>query len=185
MLLTLYVLNGIGLSRIAKKLGVKHCFLAWIPFVNVYLLGACAEQSMKRHGKKAWKWGWILLIATLLIGIGIPVLEWIVLFLLLAIPEVALLICLLLELFTLILLPPVGYCLWCVCKEFVGKVPAIFLALLGTLSGNGIAILLLIVSFFKLRNVESDDAETLFLNAAPTTAGDAPVAVPYEDVFNS
>jgi hypothetical protein len=35
----MYSLQGVGLMKIARKLGITYNWLAWVPFGNIYLLG--------------------------------------------------------------------------------------------------------------------------------------------------
>lgn len=39
-----YVLNGIGLYAIAKRRGIDHPWIAWIPLGNLWLLGCISDQ---------------------------------------------------------------------------------------------------------------------------------------------
>lgn len=151
-LLVGYVLSSIGLSRMAKKLGVSQRFLAWVPYGRAYLLGVCAEQSMLRQEKQTWKWGYILLFTSLGLGIGRPVVQLVLDIILSFIPGLSLLIRLVLSLSTVILSAMFGHCLWSILKEYMERVPAIILALLGALGGKGVfAVLVFIVGFLKLR----------------------------------
>ena len=157
-LLTVYVLRAIGLSRIAKKLGVKNRFLAWIPYGNAFLLGACAERCTEKNGKKPWKWGLILLFTSLGLGIGQPVVQLALTIILSIIPGLSAVVTLIVECSSLILLAIIGHCLWRVLKEFMDNVPAIILALLGALGGKGVfAVLVFIVGFLKLRPAKEQE----------------------------
>lgn len=45
-----YVLGGLGLMRMADRLGIKNSFFAWLPVLNFYLLGKIAfgqESGLK------------------------------------------------------------------------------------------------------------------------------------------
>ncbi len=148
---TLYVLRSVGLAKIAKKLGVKHRFLAWIPYGHAYLMGECAEVSRKRNGKKTWKWGLILLFTALALGIGQPVLQLAIYIILSVLPMLSVLINVLLECSSVILLVMTGYCLWCIYREFMDNVVAIILAVLCPLGGWVGDAVLFVVGFFKLR----------------------------------
>ena len=59
-----YVVNGISLMKISKKVGVKNGWLAFIPFANYWLLGRLAEEDRKLYApeKKPVKWSAIYLI---------------------------------------------------------------------------------------------------------------------------
>ncbi|MBQ2256871.1 MAG: hypothetical protein II330_08400 [Clostridia bacterium] len=157
--LVFYVLRAVGLSRIAKKMGVKNRFLAWIPYGFSYLLGACAEQSAKRNGKKTWKWGLILLFTTLGMGIGQPVVQLALTVVLSVLPVLSALVTFLVECSSIILLAMMGYCLWCIFKEYMDHVPALILAILGALCGTGVfAVMLFVMGFLKLRPASENEA---------------------------
>ncbi len=147
----IYVLYAIGLSKIAKKLGVKHRFLAWIPYARIYLLGECAEQSRKRNNKKTWKWSLILLLTSLALGIGQPVLQAVIYIILSVLPMLSVVINVLLECSSVILLVMIGYCLWNIYREFMDNAIAIVLAVICSLGGWIGDVILFIVGFFKLR----------------------------------
>lgn len=42
--LIMYIFESIGLYSVAKRRGLKHPFMAWIPYTNTYLFGKAAEQ---------------------------------------------------------------------------------------------------------------------------------------------
>ena len=147
VIITLYVLRSIGLFKIAKKLEVKHRFLAWIPYGHAYLLGKCAEASAERNGKKTWKWGWILLITSLALGIGQPIVQGAVSVILSVMPFLSVIISALIECSSIVLLVMTGYCMWCIYKEFMNHVLAVICPLGGWI-GDAV---LCIVGFFKLR----------------------------------
>lgn len=42
--LVMYIFESIGLYSVAKRRGLKHPFMAWIPYTNTYLFGKAAEQ---------------------------------------------------------------------------------------------------------------------------------------------
>ena len=144
------MLRSVGLFKIAKKLGVKHRFLAWIPYGYAYLLGKCAEASAQRNGKKTWKWGWILLITSLALGIGQPVVQGAITIILSVFPFLSVIIAVLIECSSLILLVMTGYCMWCIYKEFMNHVLAVILAVICPLGGLIGDAVLFIVGFFKL-----------------------------------
>ena len=166
IMILLYVLRGIGLSRIAKKLGVKNRFLAWIPYGNAYLMGVCAEQSMKRNGKKTWKWGLILLFTTLAMGIGQPIIQFLLTNLLSIVPGLSVIVNLILELSSIILLAMVAHCLWSIFKEYVDSIPAVIMAILGALGGDLTAVLLFIFGCLKLRPTTTPEEPTPALEEA-------------------
>lgn len=150
-MLFFYLIHAIGLMRIAKKLGVKHRWMAWIPFANVYLLGACAEKSQTRNGKKPWKWGLILLFVTLGLTVGQPIVQFVISIVLSVLPMLSFVINAILECSSLILMAMTGYCLYLIFKEFLGKTGAIVMAVCAAVTGWFEGIFLFIVAFFKLR----------------------------------
>ena len=42
--IALYVLNSIGLYTIAKRRGIHHAWLAWVPVANYWVLGCVSDQ---------------------------------------------------------------------------------------------------------------------------------------------
>ena len=142
---------SVGLMRIAKKLGVKHRWMAWIPFANAYLLGACAEKSQTRNGKKPWKWGLILLFVTLGMSVGQPIVQLAVSIVLSVLPMLSFVINAILECSTLILMVMNGYCLYLIFKEFLGKTGGIVMAVCSAVTVWFEGIFLFIVACFKVR----------------------------------
>lgn len=61
--LATYIVNGISMMKISKKLGVENGWLAFVPFANYWLLGRLAEEDGKRYHpeKKQTKWSKIYL----------------------------------------------------------------------------------------------------------------------------
>lgn len=161
---TLYVLRAIGLCKIAKKLGVKNRFLAWIPYGHAYVLGACAEKSAQRNGKKPWKWSWILLGTTLGLGIGMPIVQLAVSLLLSIFPMLSVLVSMILECASLVLLAMIAHCLWSTCREFMDNTLAIVLAILATLC-DVVPLCLFIVGFLKPRAAQEPDAVAVVIPA--------------------
>ncbi|MBQ7380206.1 MAG: hypothetical protein IJW70_11085 [Clostridia bacterium] len=151
VLLVLYILHAVGLMRIAKKLGVKHRFLAWIPYANIYLLGKCAEKSEERNGRKVWKWGMILLFTTLGMTVGQPIVQTVLGILLSFFPMLAALVTLILECSSLILWAMNTYCLYLIFKEFAGKTGGIILSICSLLSISFEGVFLFVVGCLKLR----------------------------------
>lgn len=146
-----YIFHSVGLMRIAKKLGVKHRWMAWIPFANVYLLGACAEKSQTRNGKKTWKWGLILLFVTLGMSVGQPIVQLVISIVLSVLPILSFVINAILECSTLILMAMNGYCLYLIFKEFLGKTGGIVMAVCSAVTVWFEGIFLFIVACFKVR----------------------------------
>lgn len=58
-----YVINALGTYRLAKKLGVKYAWLAWIPYAQYYTFGKVVEKCDERRGSKQYPWGKILLLS--------------------------------------------------------------------------------------------------------------------------
>lgn len=162
--LTLYVLRAIGLCKIAKKLGVKNRFLAWIPYGHAFVLGACAEKGAQRNGKKPWKWSWILLGVTLGLTVVLPAVQGTLSLLLSFVPLLPWLISMVLELSSLILLAITAHCLWSTGKEFMNNTLAIVLAIIAPLC-DVVPIYLFIVGFLKLRTAQESDAVAVVIPA--------------------
>lgn len=55
-----YVITGISLFGIGKRLGIKAYGLAWVPGANVWSVGAIADKSDERNGKDH-KFRWVLI----------------------------------------------------------------------------------------------------------------------------
>lgn len=64
---TVYILNGIGLMKMAKSCGLPHPWMGFVPFASTYLLGQLAEQN-PAPGKKSWPWRHIALIGEIVIA---------------------------------------------------------------------------------------------------------------------
>ena len=154
--LVLYVLISIGWMRIAKKLGVKHCWLAFIPYGRNFLIGACAETCLVRKGKKPWKWSVILLIAGLVVAFG----GWIfdALFalaaLMIPIPGINVVLGLLPG---LILLALTVFCMFCVFKELSGTTGAVIMSVCTVLLPDLKSIVVLIASFLGSRTKSANN----------------------------
>ena len=67
-----YVGPAYALYKMAKDLGIKGAWLAWVPYANVYTLGAIADHQMKHNDGKDFKLRNILLGAQIGV-VGIPV----------------------------------------------------------------------------------------------------------------
>ena len=70
--LALYLLQAIGLYRMAKKVGFSSPWRGFIPFANTFLFGKIAEKYVKKDGKPSAKFGGLLLafeILTLVLAI--------------------------------------------------------------------------------------------------------------------
>lgn len=49
----MYVLMALGLQTIAKRRGIPMAWLAWVPVVSVWILGAIADDYRARLGKRS------------------------------------------------------------------------------------------------------------------------------------
>ena len=67
--IVMYVLNAVGLYRIAKRRGIHHAWLAWVPIGSNWLLGSISDHYQYVAKQKATSKRKILLILSLcLIG---------------------------------------------------------------------------------------------------------------------
>jgi hypothetical protein len=66
-----YVVNGISMMKISKKLGVARGWLAFIPFANYWQLGRLAEEDRKLYApeKKPVKWSALYLVAMIAVAV--------------------------------------------------------------------------------------------------------------------
>lgn len=185
----LYVLRAVGLSKIAKKLGVGHRYLAWIPYANAYLLGACAEKSAYRDGKKPWRWSLILLLTTVGLGIGLPLVQAAIAIILtvLSLPISLSVACaLVVECASVVLIVMISVCLWRICRQFMDEELAIVLAVLAPFLGDLIAVLYLVIGCLKVRRARVEEMyeipEDQFEETNQEPEGEVPEqSVPAED----
>lgn len=76
--IALYVLNGIGLMKMAKSCGLARGWMAFVPIANVYLMGQLAEQN-PTAGKKSLPWRHIVLVGYILtLVLNLVMLVWMV-----------------------------------------------------------------------------------------------------------
>ena len=69
--LALYILQALGLSTIAKRRGISHAWLAWIPFGSAWILASISDDfKARRNGKKGK-----LRIALLALTVAVAVLS--------------------------------------------------------------------------------------------------------------
>ncbi len=61
-----YVLSAVGMYRIAKRRGIHHPWLAWVPVGNAWLLGSIADHYQYVAKQKATKRRKVLLILSIL-----------------------------------------------------------------------------------------------------------------------
>ena len=57
----LYILQSLGLYSIAKRRGLDNPWMAWVPVVNMYLLGIIADELVTLNGRKNWNMRWLIL----------------------------------------------------------------------------------------------------------------------------
>lgn len=68
-----YVLQALGMYRMAERRGLPNPWMAWVPFTNMWLLGSIADDANAKTGKNS-RWNLILLL--LMIGTCIPFLNF-------------------------------------------------------------------------------------------------------------
>ena len=154
-----YVFRSIGLMCIAKKLGVQHRFLAWIPFGWYYLVGDCAEKGIARDGKKPWKWGLILILTGLAVTVGMPLVQAVVAIILSFIPPLSTFLNLVLSSSGLIFAGLYCYCLYRVFNQFVGKTGSIILSVCVAVLGPVEGLIIFVVGCMKLHQSEIQEKE--------------------------
>lgn len=62
-----YVLNAVGMYRIAKRRGIHNAWLAWVPVANVWLLGSISDHYQYVVKQKNTKRRSILLILNIIL----------------------------------------------------------------------------------------------------------------------
>lgn len=67
-----YVGPAYALYKMAKELNIKGAWLAWVPFANVYPLGAVADHQMKQNDGKDFQLRKLLSIVQIF-SVGVPV----------------------------------------------------------------------------------------------------------------
>lgn len=60
--LVLYILQGIGILKMSKSLGIKGGWMIFIPVLANFALGRVAQKYEKQNGKKSASFGTVLLI---------------------------------------------------------------------------------------------------------------------------
>lgn len=90
-----YVLSGFGLYAIGKRRGIEQPWRAWVPGVNLWLIGCISDQYQaivagKQKVKRRWLLGLLLadtlLVSVMVLLLGGPHSDNVALFLLLFIP---------------------------------------------------------------------------------------------------
>lgn len=64
-----YVMRGIGLYDLGRKRGVRGAWLAWVPGLWIWSVGAVVDYHAAQRGLKR-RWRWLLLGAFALIVVG-------------------------------------------------------------------------------------------------------------------
>ena len=153
--IVIYILHAIGLMRMAKKLGVKHRWLAWIPYGREFLTGACAEKCIERNGKKPAKWSAILFLGYLATTIGKYIIQIVIMVVLSVLPGLNALLTLAFELLPFVFIGLYAYCTWRLFKEFVGSSGSTIMTVAMVLTVWFEGLFFFIASCFKLRDLES------------------------------
>lgn len=75
----LYVFMALGMQSMATKLKIENPWLAWIPIVNIYLIGRIAGDQVTIFNKTIQKLGLVLLIGCICAGVisAIPIIGFI------------------------------------------------------------------------------------------------------------
>jgi hypothetical protein len=182
--IAIYVLHAIGLMRMAKKLGVGHRWLAWIPYGREFLTGACAEKCIERNGKKPAKWSAILFLGYLATTIGKYIIQIVIMTVLSVLPGLNALLTLAFELLPFIFIGLYAYCIWRLFKEFVGSSGSTITTIAMILTVWFEGLFFFIASCFKLRGSE-DEQQTESAEVAELVEATAPVqnTEAYEDPF--
>ena len=71
--LTFFIIKGLGLYNMAKRIDIKSAWLSFLPIANTYILGKISEKYIKRDGSKTAKFSIILplfYIAEILISVA-------------------------------------------------------------------------------------------------------------------
>ena len=56
-----YVMSALGLYDTARKRQIRHAWLAWVPLIGNWTLGAVVDWFSARHGRKS-RWRTVLLV---------------------------------------------------------------------------------------------------------------------------
>lgn len=65
----LYVLQALGLQTIAKRRGIRHAWLAWIPFGSAWILASISDDFKARRTGKMPKLRYVLLVLTVAVAV--------------------------------------------------------------------------------------------------------------------
>ncbi len=145
-----YVINALGIFRLAKKLNVDLAWLAWIPVAQYFTVGKVAEKCDDRRGNIVKSWGKILLIANLIAMVVSAVLSGIANLLNLIFPILGLPFSLLVSAISIAVFVLYCICLWKIFREFFKQPVNIILFIVGIVF-NVQSIITLIASFCKLQ----------------------------------
>ena len=74
----MYVLLALGLQTIAKRRGIAMAWLAWVPVVSVWIMGAIADDYCARLGKHSNLRFWVtgLVLVSLVLAIAVLTSVW-------------------------------------------------------------------------------------------------------------
>ncbi len=171
-----YLIESFALWRIAKQTDACKPVYAWIPVVQYWVMGKCAEacqaQDAAMQDQKPWKWGKLLLIFGLVqLGAVLVVLP---IGMLLALFGFSFLVTLVS--WTGVALTVVNaICAYKIFHYYLKDPSDILVLVLTVLYPAYATFALLIVSFFKPQKQNA-------VKAVPFTEGDAPAVIPAEQV---
>ena len=150
-----YVINALGIFRLAKKLNVDLAWLAWIPVAQNFTIGKVAEKCDDRRGIVAKSWGKILLIANLIAMVASAVLSGIANLINLIIPGLGVPFGLLTTVISIAVFVLYCICLWKIFREFFKQPVNVILFIVGIVF-NVQSLITLIASFCKLCPAKDD-----------------------------
>ncbi|MBP3321334.1 MAG: hypothetical protein J6M12_03180 [Clostridia bacterium] len=80
-LLAEYILRGIGITMLSKKLGISGGYLGWIPYINQWQVGKMADVLVERSNPENKNSRWCIwnLLGSLSVLIPIPVTQVLIL----------------------------------------------------------------------------------------------------------
>lgn len=155
-----YVINALGIFRLAKKLNVDLAWLAWIPVAQNFTIGKVAEKCDDRRGIVAKSWGKILLIANLIAMVAAAVLSGIANLLNMIFPGLGIPFSLLTTVISIAVFVLYCICLWKIFREFFKQPVNVILFIVGIVL-NVQSLITLIASFCKLRPAKDDAIENV------------------------
>ncbi len=155
-----YVINALGIFRLARKLDVDLAWLAWIPVAQNFTVGKVAEKCDDRRNIPTKSWGKILLIANLIAMVASAVLSGIASLINMIIPGLGLPFSMLTSVISIAVFVLYCICLWKIYREFFKKPANIIWFIVGIVL-NVQSIITLIASFCKLQPVENQAIENV------------------------